>query len=57
MARGPPTAAAGGAKTKADKAAVYGTSIETAYDLYLFLNAHYKQVLKTLQFIAIWQLW
>ena len=48
--------AAGGAKTKADEAAVYGTSIETAYDLYVFLNTHYKQVLNTLQFIANWQL-
>ena len=45
MGRGQPTAlAAGGAKTKADEAAVYGTTIETAYDLFLFLNAHYKEV-------------
>ena len=42
--KGPADSAAGGAKTKADEAAVYGTTIETAYDLYVFLNAHYKQV-------------
>ena len=42
--KGPADSAAGGAKTKADKAAVYGTSIKTAYNLLLFLNAHYKQV-------------
>ena len=42
--KGPADSAAGGAKTKADEAAVYGTTIETAYDLYIFLNAHYKQV-------------
>jgi len=41
---GPADSAAGGAKTKADEAAVYGTTIETAYDLFLFLNAHYKEV-------------
>ena len=42
--KGPADSAAGGAKTKADEAAVYGTTIETAYDLFLFLNAHYKEV-------------
>ena len=42
--KGPADSAAVGAKTKADEAAVYGTTIETAYDLFLFLNAHYKQV-------------
>ena len=42
--KNPADSAAGGAKTKADEAAVYGTTIETAYDLYIFLNAHYKQV-------------
>ena len=30
--KGPADSAAGGAKTKADEAAVYGTTIETAYD-------------------------
>ena len=49
--KGPADSAAGGAKTKADKAAVYGTTLERAYDLYNFLNAHYKQVLFTLCFI------
>ena len=42
--KGPADSAAGGAKIKAEEAAVYGTTIETAYDLYIFLNAHYKQV-------------
>ena len=42
--KGPADSAAGGAKTKANEAAVYGPTIETAYDLYIFLNAHYKQV-------------
>ena len=42
--KGPADSAAGGAKTKADEAVVYGTTIETAYDLFLFLNAHYKEV-------------
>ena len=42
--KGPTNSAAGGANTKADEAAIYGKSIETAYNLYLFLNAHYKQV-------------
>ena len=49
--KGPADSAAGGAKTKADEAAVYGTTIETAYDLFNFLNAHYKQVLFALCFI------
>ena len=49
--KGPADSAAGGAKTKADKAAVYGTTLERAYDLYNFLNAHYKQVLFALCFI------
>ena len=40
--KGPAESAAEGAKTKADEAALYGTTIETAYNLYLFLNAHYK---------------
>ena len=39
-----PADSAGGVKPKVDKAAIYRTSIETAYDLYLFLNAHNKQV-------------
>ena len=48
--KGPADSAAGGAKTKADEAAVYETTIETEYDLYLFLISFTLRFLSQLYF-------
>ena len=42
--KGSADSAAGGSKTMADKASICITVIETAYELYIFLGTHYKQV-------------